>query len=139
MDEFNPNNKLQALVPVMIPKNGTLQWECLPNARFVILLEAACEDSSSDTRHESDRGTDEFIECWRTVTEVREYVQRFNMLSVPSDYFLNEILHVGRPAKVDGKIVVDRKIVDELMKYPREPDKFLYSIARGINSRRIES
>lgn len=133
MDEFNPNNKLQALVPVMVPKNGTLQWECLPNAHFVILLEAACEDSSSDTRRESDRGTNEFIECWRTVPEVREYVQRFNMLSVPSDYFLNEILHVGRPAKVDGKII------DELMIYPREPNKLLYSIARGINSGRIES
>lgn len=133
MDEFNPNNKLQALVPVMVPKNGTLQWECLPNARFVILLEAACEDSSSDTRHESDRGTDEFIECWRTVAEAREYVHRFDMLAVPSDFFLNEILHGGCPAKVDGKIV------DELMIYPREPNKLLYSIARGLNSGRIES
>lgn len=131
--ECKPDFNWSALVHVMVPKLGTIQWAHLPNAHFVILLEAACENSSSDTRRESDRGANEFIECWRTVTEVREYVQRFNMLSVPSDYFLNDILHVGRPAKVDGKIV------DELMKYPREPDKFLYSIARGINIWRSQS
>lgn len=131
--ECKPEFNWSALVHVMVPKLGTIQWAHLPNAHFVILLEDACEDNSSDTRRESDRGTNEFIECWRTVPEVREYVQRFNMLSVPSDFFLNEILHGGCQAKVDGKIV------DELMKYPREPDKFLYSIARGINSRRIES
>ena len=131
--ECKPDFNWSALVHVMVPKLGTIQWEHLPNAHFVILLEAACEESSSDTRRESDMGTNEFIECWRTVTEVREYVQRFNMLSVPSDFFLNEILHGGCQAKVDGKIV------DELMIYPREPNKLLYSIARGLNSGRIES
>ena len=131
--ECKPDFNWSALVHVMVPKLGTIQWEHLSNPHFVILLEAACEDSSSDTRRESDMGTNEFIECWRTVTEVREYVQRFNMLSVPSDFFLNEILHGGCQAKVDGKIV------DELMIYPREPNKLLYSIARGLNSGRIES
>ena len=117
----------------MVPKFDTIQWSYMPKARFVILLDAAYEDSSAEKWRKSGRATDEFIECWRTVTEVREYVQRFNMLSVPSDFFLNEILHGGCQAKVDGKIV------DELMIYPREPNKLLYSIARGLNSGRIES
>lgn len=38
---FNPNYNLRAIVHVMVPKVGTLQWECMPNARFVILLGAA--------------------------------------------------------------------------------------------------
>ena len=130
--ECKPDFNWSALVHVMVPKLGTIQWAHLPNVHFVILLEAACEDSSSDTRRESDRGTNEFIECWRTVPEVREYVHRFDMLAVPSDFFLNEILHGGCPAKGDGKIV------DELMIYPREPNKLLYSIARGLNSGSIE-
>lgn len=131
--DFNPNINWSALVRVMVPKFGNIQWAYMPNARFVILLDAACEDSSDGTLRKSDRVTDEFIECWRTVAEVSEYVHRFDMLVVPSDFLINEILHGGCPAKVDGKIV------DELMKYPREPDKLLYSIARGINSGRIES
>lgn len=126
--EFKPDFNWSALVHVMVPKFDTIRWAYMPNARFVILLEAVCEDSSADTRRESDRGTNEFIECWRTVTEVREYVHRFDMLAVPSDFLINEILLGNCPAKVDGKIV------DELMKYPREPDKLLYSITRGINS-----
>lgn len=134
--KIKPDFSLSALVHVMVPKHGTIQWAYMPNASFVILLEAVCEvceDGSADTRRESDRVCDEFIECWRTVAEVREYVHRFDMLSVPSDFILNEILHGSCPAKVDGKIV------DELMKYPREPDKFLYNIARGLNSGSSES
>lgn len=131
--ECKPDYSLRALVHVMVPKFGTIQWAYMPKARFVILLDAAYEDSSAERWRKSDRGTDEFIECWRTVAEVREYVHRFDMLVVPSDFLINEILHGGCPAKVDGKIV------DELMIYPREPDKLLYSIARGINSGRSQS
>lgn len=130
---FKPDFNWSALVHVMVPKFGTIQWAYMPKARFVILLDAAYEDSSAERWRKSDRGTSEFIECWRTVAEVREYVHRFDMLAVPSDFLLNEILHGGCPAKVDGKIV------DELMIYPREPDKLLYSMARGLNSGRIES
>lgn len=126
--EFKPDYNLRALVHVMVPKFGTLQWAYMPNARFVMLLEAAYEDSSVDTRRKLDRGTDEFIECWRTVAEVREYVHRFDMLAFPSHFLLNEILHSRCPKKIDEKIMA------ELMKYPREPDELLYSIARGINS-----
>ena len=131
--ECKPDFNWSALVHVMVPKLGTIQWEHLSNPHFVILLDSACEDSSAERWRTSDRGTDEFIECWRTVAEVREYVHRFDMVAVPSDFLLNEIMHGGCSAKVDGKIV------DELMKYPREPDKFLYSIARGINIRRSQS
>lgn len=130
---FKPDFNWSALVHVMVPKFGTIQWAYMPKARFVILLDAAYEDSSAEAWRKSDRGTAEFIDCWRTVAEVREYVHRFDMLAVPSDFLINEILHGGCPAKVDGKIV------DELMIYPREPDKLLYSMARGINSGRIES
>lgn len=134
MDEFNPNNKLQALVPVMIPKTGTLQWECLPNARFVILLEAAYKDIiSAEAYRKSGRVADEFIECWRTVADVSEYVHRFNMIAAPLKFIIDDIVNSVHPAKVDGKIV------DELMIYPREPNKLLYSIAKGLNSGRIES
>lgn len=134
MDEFNPNNKLQALVPVMVPKNGTLQWECLPNARFVILLEAAYKDIiSAEAYRKSGSVADEFIECWRTVADVSEYVHRFNMIAAPLKFIIDDIVNSVHPAKVDGKIV------DELMIYPREPNKLLYSIARGLNSGRIES
>lgn len=132
VEKIKPDFSLSALVHVMVPKHGTLPW----TYSLVIVLEAVCnvcEDGSADTRRESDRVSDEFIECWRTVAEVREYVQRFDMLSVTSDFILNEILHDGCRAEVDGKIV------DELMKYPREPDKFLYSIARGLNSGSSES
>lgn len=131
--ECKPDFNWSALVHVMVPKFDTIQWAYMPKARFVILLDAAYEDSSAERWRKSDRGTAEFIDCWRTVAEVREYVHRFDMLAVPSDFLLNEILHGGCPAKVDGKIV------DELMIYPREPDKLLYSMARGINSGRIES
>lgn len=131
--EFKPDFNWSALVHVMVPKFGTIQWAYMPKARFVILLDAAYENSSAEAWRKSDRGTAEFIDCWRTVAEVREYAHRFDMLAVPSDFLINEILHGGCPAKVDGKIV------DELMIYPREPDKLLYSLARGINSGRIES
>lgn len=97
-------------------------------ARFVILLDAAYEDNSAERWRKSDRGTDDFIECWRTVAEVREYVHRFDMLAVPSHFLLNEIFRGRCPANID------EKIVDELRIYTREPDELLYSIARGINS-----
>jgi hypothetical protein len=128
-----PDYSLRALINVMVPKFGTIQWAYMPKARFVILLDAAYEDSSAEKWLESNRVTNEFIECWRTVAEVREYARRFDMLAVPSDFLLKEILHGNCPAKIDGKIV------DELMKYPREQDKLLYSIARGLNSGRIAS
>ena len=126
--ESKPDYSLRALVHVMVPKYGTLQWAYMPKARFVILVDAAYEDISAEKWLESNRVTNEFIECWRTVAEVREYAQRFHLLAIPSDFLLKEILHGYYPAKIDGKIV------DELMKYPREPDKLLYSIARGLNS-----
>ena len=128
-----PDYSFRALINVMVPKFGTIQWAYMPKARFVILLDAAYEDSSAEKWLESNRVTNEFIECWRTVAEVREYARRFDMLAVPSDFLLKEILHGNCPAKIDGKIV------DELMKYPREQDKLLYSIARGLNSGRIAS
>lgn len=129
MEEFNPNNKLQALVHVMVPKNGTLQWECLPNARFVILLEAAYKGIiSAEAYRKSGRVDDEFIECWRTVADVSEYVHRFNMIAAPLKFIIDDIVNSVHPAKIDGKIV------DELRKYPRESDKLLSSISKGLNS-----
>lgn len=130
---FKPDYSLRSLVHVMVPKFGTIQWAYMPNARFVILLDAAYEDSSAERWRESNRVTYEFIECWRTVAEIGEYAHRFDMLAVPSDFILNDILHANCPAKIDGKIV------DELMKYPREPNKLLYSIARGLNSGYMKS
>ena len=130
---FKPDYSLRSLIHVMVPKFGTIQWAYMPNARFVILLDAAYEDISDETWLESNRVTAEFIECWRTVAEVREYAHRFDRLAVPSDFLIKEILHGNCPAKIDGKIV------DELMKYPREPNKLLYGIARGLNSGRIKS
>lgn len=126
--DFNSDYNLRARVHVMVPKYGTIQWACMPNARFVILLEAAYEDSSDGTCRKSDRVTDEFIECWRTVAEVREYVRRFNMIAAPSNFIIDEIVHGVHPAKIDWEITA------ELRKYPREPDKLLSSIVRGLNS-----
>lgn len=131
--EFNPDYNLCALVHVMVPKYGTLQWACMPNARFVILLETAYEYISAETWLESNKVTAEFIECWRTVAEVREYVQRFNMIAAPVNFILDEIAHGVHPAKIDWKIT------DELRKYPREPGKLLSSIVRGLNSGRSDS
>lgn len=126
--DFNSDYTLRALVHVMVPKYGTLQWAYMPNARFVILLDAAYEDISAEKWLESNRVTNEFIECWRTVAEVREYVRRFNMIAAPSNFIIDEIVHGVHPAKIDWEITA------ELRKYPREPDKLLSSIARGLNS-----
>lgn len=126
--EFNHDYNLRALVHVMVPKYGTLQWACMPNARFVILLEAAYEYISAEAWLKSNRVTSEFIECWRTVAEVREYVQRFNMIAAPANFILDEIVNGVHPAKIDWEITV------ELRKYPREPDNLLSSIVKGLNS-----
>ena len=131
MEEFNPNNSLCAMVHVMVPKNGTLQWECTPNTRFVILLEAAYKDIiSAEAYRKSGRVTDEFIECWRTVADVSEYVHRFNMIAAPLKFILDDLVPGVHPAKID------EKIIDELRKYPRESDKLLSSITKGLNSAR---
>ena len=102
--ECKPDFNWSALVHVMVPKFDTIQWAYMPKARFVILLDAAYEDSSAERWRKSDRGTAEFIDCWRTVAEVREYVHRFDMLAVPSDFLLNEIMHGVARRKSMGRL-----------------------------------
>lgn len=125
----------QPLVHVIIPKWVTQEYTFQPVPRFIILLEATVPVGTATMLRNSGRVTDYFVETWRTPTEIREYIHKFDMVAVPVNFAVANIEKCPRRlslalSREQDKYCVTRSDEDEKRK------SFLQSLSCGLNSGR---
>lgn len=125
----------QPLVHVILPKWVTAEYTFQPVPRFIILLEATVPVGTAPMLRNSGLVTDYFVETWRTPTEIREYIHKFDMVAAPVHFAYIDIEKCPRKLAIAlsrerAKYCVTRSDEDEKRK------SFLLSLSCGLNNGR---